>query len=201
MNLTMLKGKIHRATVTQAALDYVGSITIDEDLWTIAGALLPCSRSKYIETQLRQYINSINDIEQLEREVEKEKQSIRAKEEKIKHLKEIRAINNKNKEVIFKAMECVDYDTKMKEYRRREKFRLYDKTIDIDFPEDYDYFSLDCSIFRIKNFDAVVASFGDVDMECLGVTRWVPCRMCLLDYYDDIKRLSVEEAKKEAEKR
>ncbi|MDU6127570.1 MAG: aspartate 1-decarboxylase, partial [Veillonella sp.] len=29
MILTMLKGKIHRATVTQAELDYVGSITID----------------------------------------------------------------------------------------------------------------------------------------------------------------------------
>lgn len=28
----MLKGKIHRATVTQADLNYVGSITIDEDL-------------------------------------------------------------------------------------------------------------------------------------------------------------------------
>ena len=103
--------------------------------------------------------------------------------------------------VIFKAMECVDYDTKMKELRRREKFRLYDKIIDISFPEDYDYFRLDCSIFRIKNFDAVVASFDNVDMECLGVTRWVPCKMCLLDYYDDIKRISVEEAKKEAEKR
>lgn len=28
----MLKGKIHRATVTQAELNYVGSITIDESL-------------------------------------------------------------------------------------------------------------------------------------------------------------------------
>ena len=27
MNIEMLQGKIHRATVTQAALDYVGSIT------------------------------------------------------------------------------------------------------------------------------------------------------------------------------
>ncbi len=37
MLLTMLKGKIHRATVTQAALDYVGSITIDETLMEKAG--------------------------------------------------------------------------------------------------------------------------------------------------------------------
>lgn len=32
----MLKGKIHRATVKQAELDYVGSITIDEDLMDAA---------------------------------------------------------------------------------------------------------------------------------------------------------------------
>ncbi|NLT57254.1 MAG: aspartate 1-decarboxylase [Actinomycetales bacterium] len=29
---TMLKSKIHRATVTQADLDYVGSLTVDRDL-------------------------------------------------------------------------------------------------------------------------------------------------------------------------
>ncbi|MCR5784623.1 MAG: aspartate 1-decarboxylase [Eubacterium sp.] len=29
MQVTMLKGKIHRAVVKQAALDYVGSITVD----------------------------------------------------------------------------------------------------------------------------------------------------------------------------
>ncbi len=29
MNISMLKGKIHRATVKQAELDYVGSITVD----------------------------------------------------------------------------------------------------------------------------------------------------------------------------
>ncbi|HIV17363.1 MAG TPA: aspartate 1-decarboxylase [Candidatus Alectryocaccobium stercorigallinarum] len=33
----MLKGKIHRATVVQAELDYVGSITIDEELMEAAG--------------------------------------------------------------------------------------------------------------------------------------------------------------------
>ncbi|MGH2493796.1 MAG: aspartate 1-decarboxylase [Ktedonobacteraceae bacterium] len=32
MQRTMCKGKIHRATVTQANLQYVGSITIDADL-------------------------------------------------------------------------------------------------------------------------------------------------------------------------
>ncbi len=37
MLLTMLKGKIHRAVVTQAELDYVGSITIDEQLMEAAG--------------------------------------------------------------------------------------------------------------------------------------------------------------------
>lgn len=37
MELTMLKSKIHRATVTQAELDYVGSITIDIDLLNASG--------------------------------------------------------------------------------------------------------------------------------------------------------------------
>lgn len=32
MYRTMMKGKIHRATVTEANLNYVGSITIDEDI-------------------------------------------------------------------------------------------------------------------------------------------------------------------------
>ena len=32
MTLELLKGKIHRATVIQAELDYVGSITVDEAL-------------------------------------------------------------------------------------------------------------------------------------------------------------------------
>ncbi len=40
MILTMLKAKLHRATVTQADLDYEGSITIDKDLMEQAGILL-----------------------------------------------------------------------------------------------------------------------------------------------------------------
>ena len=39
MQITMLKGKIHRATVMQAALNYVGSITVDEELLEQAGIL------------------------------------------------------------------------------------------------------------------------------------------------------------------
>ncbi|MBG0814512.1 aspartate 1-decarboxylase [Planomonospora sp. ID82291] len=36
---TMLTSKIHRATVTQADLHYVGSVTVDEDLLDAAGLL------------------------------------------------------------------------------------------------------------------------------------------------------------------
>ncbi|WP_251612817.1 aspartate 1-decarboxylase [Senimuribacter intestinalis] len=39
MYIEMLKGKIHRATVTQAELDYVGSITVDVELLKAAGIL------------------------------------------------------------------------------------------------------------------------------------------------------------------
>lgn len=37
MNISVLKSKIHRAVVTQAELNYIGSITIDEDLMDAAG--------------------------------------------------------------------------------------------------------------------------------------------------------------------
>lgn len=39
MNITMLKGKIHRAVVKQAELNYVGSITVDPELMKAAGIL------------------------------------------------------------------------------------------------------------------------------------------------------------------
>jgi aspartate 1-decarboxylase len=37
MNITVLKSKIHRAKVTQSNLNYIGSITIDQDLMDAAG--------------------------------------------------------------------------------------------------------------------------------------------------------------------
>jgi aspartate 1-decarboxylase len=37
MQIEMLKGKIHRATVTKAELNYVGSITVDTELLEKAG--------------------------------------------------------------------------------------------------------------------------------------------------------------------
>ena len=39
MFLTILKSKIHRAVVTEANLNYVGSVTIDEELMDAAGLL------------------------------------------------------------------------------------------------------------------------------------------------------------------
>ena len=39
MYITMLKSKIHRATVTQSELNYVGSITIDKTLMNATGLL------------------------------------------------------------------------------------------------------------------------------------------------------------------
>ena len=47
MLLTMFKGKIHRATVTQAELNYMGSITVDQDLLDAAG-ILPGERVQVV---------------------------------------------------------------------------------------------------------------------------------------------------------
>ena len=40
MNITMLYSKLHRATVTDANLNYVGSITVDQDLLDAADMLV-----------------------------------------------------------------------------------------------------------------------------------------------------------------
>ncbi|MBQ4278832.1 MAG: aspartate 1-decarboxylase [Rikenellaceae bacterium] len=39
MQIEVLKSKIHRVTITEANLNYVGSITIDEDLLDAAGII------------------------------------------------------------------------------------------------------------------------------------------------------------------
>src|SRR5258708_3745305 len=48
MYRTLLKSKIHRATVTQADIDYIGSITIDSDLMKAAN-LLPYEKVHVVD--------------------------------------------------------------------------------------------------------------------------------------------------------
>lgn len=56
MNIEVVKSKIHKVTVTEANLQYVGSITIDEDLM---------EASNIIENEKVQVVN-INNGERLE---------------------------------------------------------------------------------------------------------------------------------------
>ncbi len=56
MLLTMFKSKLHRATVTEANIDYVGSITIDAELM---------ERANILEGERVQIVN-INNGERLE---------------------------------------------------------------------------------------------------------------------------------------
>jgi len=48
MQRTMLKSKIHRATVTDANIDYIGSITIDVDLM-MAADILPYEKVHVVD--------------------------------------------------------------------------------------------------------------------------------------------------------
>jgi aspartate 1-decarboxylase len=48
MMRVILRSKIHRATVTQADLHYVGSVTVDEDLMEAAD-LLPCEQVAIVD--------------------------------------------------------------------------------------------------------------------------------------------------------
>lgn len=56
MQIEVMKSKIHRVTVTEAKLNYIGSITIDEDLMDAAG---------FIENEKVQVVN-VNNGERLE---------------------------------------------------------------------------------------------------------------------------------------
>lgn len=56
MNIEVVKSKIHRVTVTEADLNYIGSVTIDEDLMNAANL---------IENEKVQIVN-INNGERLE---------------------------------------------------------------------------------------------------------------------------------------
>ena len=48
MRYTLMHGKIHRATVTEADLEYMGSITIDAELMEMAG-ILPGERVQVVD--------------------------------------------------------------------------------------------------------------------------------------------------------
>ena len=56
MQITILKSKIHRAVVTEADLNYMGSLTLDEDLMDAADLL---------ENEMVQVVN-VNNGERLE---------------------------------------------------------------------------------------------------------------------------------------
>ena len=56
MNIEILKSKVHRAVITEANLNYVGSITIDQDLMDAANL---------IENEKVQVVN-VNNGERLE---------------------------------------------------------------------------------------------------------------------------------------
>ncbi len=48
MLVNMFKGKIHRAVITEANLNYVGSVTIDKTLMDAAG-ILPGERVQIVD--------------------------------------------------------------------------------------------------------------------------------------------------------
>ena len=59
MLYNMFHGKIHRATVTQANLEYMGSITIDEDLLEMAG-ILPGERVHVVNNNNGERLETYN---------------------------------------------------------------------------------------------------------------------------------------------
>ena len=57
MFIEVVKSKIHRVTVTQANLNYIGSITIDEDLMDMANII--ATKSLHRKQQQRRTIRDL----------------------------------------------------------------------------------------------------------------------------------------------
>ena len=83
------------------------SLRIDKNLWELAKMVLPCSRNAFIERQLRTYLNSIDEIKELENEIEQDTQDLQAKKERLEQLIEIRKRNDANVELMREAMTTV----------------------------------------------------------------------------------------------
>ena len=60
MQIQVLKSKIHRVQITEAQLDYIGSITIDEDLMDAAIAHALSQVKMLVSGQVPQAMNQIN---------------------------------------------------------------------------------------------------------------------------------------------
>jgi len=59
MQIQLLKSKVHRATITESNIDYIGSLTLDEDLMDAAGmvenekvAIVNVNNGERLETYL-----------------------------------------------------------------------------------------------------------------------------------------------------
>lgn len=81
------------------------TFTIDKGVWELAKVLLPCDRSKFIERAIVNYINSIDDIDQLKREIEDDEQALAIKKHKLSEMERVRDENTKNAEKISNAMQ------------------------------------------------------------------------------------------------
>lgn len=80
------------------------SITIDKNVWNLLKYRLPCSRSNFFEQQAIKYLNSSDQIAELQEKIKNNELETQQMKMELEKLISIKKENDKNKELIEKAM-------------------------------------------------------------------------------------------------
>lgn len=80
------------------------AFTVDSEKWELLKVLLPCSRSKFLDNAITNYINSNNELDDLLKEKEELESKLTVINQKIEHLQAIKEKNSKDKDKLNNAI-------------------------------------------------------------------------------------------------
>ena len=139
-------------------------------------------------------LDNLNDIIDLDKETAL-KYVKKAKE--YYYMRFSSALDTKIKTTEFRLENNIPFDDK--KAKLKKGIELYPKLSDVstEVLDDYDYFYCLSNLFRIKDFDSAAKKFGDVDVERFSRRGWRKCKKNFIEDYDDISRISIDEAREE----
>ena len=83
------------------------TLTFDETIWYLLGLKVQGSRSQFLEDLAREYIFTNADLNQLRDEISKQEMELNAKKKYLKEQVRIQEMNDRNLELIEKAMTTI----------------------------------------------------------------------------------------------
>ena len=83
------------------------TLTFDENIWYLLGLKVQGSRSQFLENLAREYIFAQTDLDKLRDEIAQEQVELNAKKKYLKEQMKIQEINDRNMDLIDKAMNTI----------------------------------------------------------------------------------------------